>query len=514
MPSRLPLFRPPRPAFVAVLAIVALSVRADATIPLGGWPGYAGNAQHSALSRVAAQPLVHIHWQTPVDLAPQYSGADLLIHYGSPLVTAANTVIVPVKTGASGGFQVEGRRGTDGALLWTQASDYALPPHWWTPSFSPVLTRRRLWVPGVGGTLYARTQVDRPERARVRQKVFYRSNVYAADPAAYDAAVFINTPLVADAHDTLFFGFQVTGSTPLGLQSGIARVVSSGRGRWVSAATAAGDPSIAKVAHSSAPALSADGRIVYVAVNDGSGTGAARGYLVALDARRLTTIAAVRLKDPATGNDADVHDDGTASPLVGPDGDVYFGVLESPFFSHHGRGWLLHFDAGLHPKGAAGSFGWDDTPSVVPAAMVPSYAGGSAYLLMVKYNDYVEGGGSGVNEIALLDPNDTMIDPIGGLTVMREILSVAGPTHDDDFPGLPAAVREWCINTAAVDPIGRSVLANNEDGTLYRWDTTTGALSQAITLTSGVGEAYTPTLIGPDGTVYAINDATLFAVGN
>jgi hypothetical protein len=33
-------------------------------------------------------------------------------------------------------------------------------------------------------------------------------------------------------------------------------------------------------------------------------------------------------------------------------------------------------------------------------------------------------------------------------------------------------------------------------------------------LTPGIGEAYTPTLVGPDGTVYAINDATLFAVGH
>ena len=26
-------------------------------------------------------------------------------------------------------------------------------------------------------------------------------------------------------------------------------------------------------------------------------------------------------------------------------------------------------------------------------------------------------------------------------------------------------------------------------------------------------EAYTPTLVGPDGTVYAINNATLYAIG-
>jgi hypothetical protein len=487
--------------------------QAASAAPLLGWPMYGGDVQHSAISSVAAQSLTQIRWQTPVDLAPQYSGNDLFIHYGSPLVTAANTVVLPVKVGATDGFQVEGRRGTDGTLLFTQTTDYVLPPHDWTPSFSPVLTRRRLWMPGIGGTLYARTQVDRPDSARVRQRVFYGPKIYAVDPTAYDAAVFINTPLVTDVHGTLFFGFQVTGSTPLGLQSGIVRVVTSGRGRWVSAATAAGDPSITKVAHNSAPAVSPDGRIVYVAVSDGDGSGAATGYLVALNAHTLATIAAVRLKDPSTGNDADVHDDGTASPLVGPDGDVYFGVLESPFFSHHGRGWLLHFDAQLHAKGALGAFGWDDTPSIVPAAMVPSYAGSSSYLVMSKYNDYVEGGGSGVNKIAILDPNDTMTDPISGILVMREVLTVAGPTPDDDFPGSPNAVREWCINTAAVDPLGRAVFANNEDGKLYRWDTTTGTLSQTITLTSGVGEAYTPTVIGPDGTMYAINNATLFAVG-
>ena len=56
-------------------------------------------------------------------------------------------------------------------------------------------------------------------------------------------------------------------------------------------------------------------------------------------------------------------------------------------------------------------------------------------------------------------------------------------------------------------------MVNNEDGKLYRWSFTTNTHTETVTLTPGLGEAYTPTLIGPDGVVYAINNAILFAVG-
>ena len=59
-----------------------------------------------------------------------------------------------------------------------------------------------------------------------------------------------------------------------------------------------------------------------------------------------------------------------------------------------------------------------------------------------------------------------------------------------------------------------SVLVNSEDGYLYRWDLATGMLSQKIALDGGVPQAYTPTAIGPDGAVYAINAALLHAVRN
>jgi hypothetical protein len=160
-----------------------------------------------------------------------------------------------------------------------------------------------------------------------------------------------------------------------------------------------------------------------------------------------------------------------------------------------------------------GAFGWDNTPSIVKSSLVPSYTGTSAYLLLCKYNHYVNDG-DGLNKVAILDPNATQTDAYTGATVMKEVITQVGPTPDSGWISVrPGAVREWCINTIAVDPFTKSAIVNNEDGTVYRWDFKTNTLSQKLVLTSGIGEAYTPTLIGVDGTVYAISNATLFAIG-
>ena len=72
-----------------VLMLVAFfAYHAPAVAQPAAWSTYAGDAQHTALSAVGSQPLQAIRWQTAVDLAPQYSGNDLLIHYGSPAVTS------------------------------------------------------------------------------------------------------------------------------------------------------------------------------------------------------------------------------------------------------------------------------------------------------------------------------------------------------------------------------------------------------------------------------------------
>jgi hypothetical protein len=96
---------------------------------------------------------------------------------------------------------------------------------------------------------------------------------------------------------------------------------------------------------------------------------------------------------------------------------------------------------------------------------------------------------------------------------MKEVITVTGVTPSP-AAGFPNSVREWCINTAAVDPFTKSAIVNSEDGIVYRWDFTTNKLIESLRLTAGRGEAYTPTVIGVDGTIYAINDAILFAIGN
>src|SRR5439155_11732520 len=64
------------------------------------------------------------------------------------------------------------------------------------------------------------------------------------------------------------------------------------------------------------------------------------------------------------------------------------------------------------------------------------------------------------------------------------------------------------------NPITNSVFVPSEDGRIYRWNLATNSLEQTDVLTGGIGEAYVPTVIGPDGTIYTLNGAMLYALGN
>ena len=484
-----------------------------------------GNAQHTANYSATAQNLNAVHWTTSIDL--NNSGG--FAHYGAPVITPANTIFVPVKTGASSGFQINVFNGGTGAAIYSLSTDYIAPSSQWIVPYQPVLATNsvetRLYYPGAGGTVYYINNVDSVSHGAPVQQVFYTSLAnYQANAADFNSTVFIDTPITADQSGNIFFGFRVQGTAPAPLsttQSGYARIDPNGNGTYVLAGTAAGDSNIAFDTHNAARRVSNDQFTVYVVVKSASAD-SSYSYLLGLNATTLATKYKVFLNDPRSNNanHATILDISTASPMVGPDNDVYFGIYGNP--ANGSRGFLLHFSSDLAVEKAPGGFGWDYTPGVVPASMVPSYTGTSSYLLLTKYNNYAGAGNDsadGVNRVAVLDPNSTEVDAhasSNGMPIMREVLTVIGPTADVEnrSASLPYAVREWCINSPAINPATNSVFFPSEDGNIYRWNLVTNSLDQFVRLNVGLGEPYVPTIVGPDGTVFTLNGGGMSAVGN
>src|ERR1044071_844912 len=105
----------------------------DPAPPVSGpaWWGFGRDTQHAAVSAIATQDLTLIHWRKRVDLAPSYTNGELFIHYGTPVITDQNAVVLPVKQTRDGGFEIEARSGRNGALIWSAHSDYRPPTGGW-----------------------------------------------------------------------------------------------------------------------------------------------------------------------------------------------------------------------------------------------------------------------------------------------------------------------------------------------------------------------------------------------
>jgi len=482
----------------------------------------------------------YILWQTPIDLFPPYSSEGTLgIHYGTSLVGHNGTVVVTVRTGPSNSpsatnntFKIEGRNPSDGSLLYTQTTDYNDPPHDWIPSMgSAIAPDNRLYTPGAGGTVYIRSDADSAS-ASVSQVAFYGIGTYNSNQTLYNSDVRICTPITVDNNGNIYFGYFVTSGSTTGLKSGIARISSTGVGTYVSADTASGLSNM-EVGTNSAPAVSIDGNYIYVAVKGQGIFTYSNPRFLRLDSTALTTASNISLVTGNPGaavggsNQSWILDDSTACPLVGPDGDVFFGIWYNNLVS---RGFTMHYSADLSTFKNAGAFGWDDTPSIVPASAVPSYTGTSTYLIMCKYNNYSDEGvyGDGQNKLAVLDPNATQSYTVQygshhsppnttgpTYTVMKEVLTVLGITPNAEKYSdntLLDGVREWCINTAAIDVLGKAAIVNSEDGHCYRWDFTTNTLSEDVALASPTGEAYTPTAVTGDGLSLCVNNANVLAI--
>jgi hypothetical protein len=214
--------------------------------------------------------------------------------------------------------------------------------------------------------------------------------------------------------------------------------------------------------------------------------------------------------DPST-NDypaGRIDDSSSASPVVAPDGSVYFGVLTSYNYS---RGHLMHFsEVGTFLD--AYDFGWDVTPAIHPHD--------GTYSVIIKDNHYAAG--SYCSDDKLCPPREegpfdiTQLSP--SLVPEWKFTSVNQKSCARGADGKVTCVAdhpagfEWCINAPAVDPDG-TIYANGEDGALYAIPQG-GKAATSIFLGESVGAAYTPLSIDKKGRIYAENLGTLFVVGD
>jgi hypothetical protein len=520
-----------------------------------GWSGYGGNAQHTAQYTGASQSLNRVHWKVGMDDDPSYYGGVVFAHFASPMITPENTVVYCKRTTTQVNNQPDydnwnmlAVNGYTGESLYSFHTDYSAAvvyPSDWTSilpmTLAPLTNNAHPTFPtpsgkavkelkysstgavvaGAGGSIFVRTSADSAFSTTNRYVFYTGLEDFTKNFATY-SAIKIVTPLTSDKAGNIYFGYEVNANERAALNlgtGGVAKVNAvTGVAFYQSVQSLNVDSSISRPAFNAAPVLSNDGTSVYFAL---VGNG---GFLAELSTTNLTLEHSVHMMDPTVpGSPALIINESSASPMVGPDGHVFMGTFRNNWGESHGI--LLQYDQNLNPKNSSGkafppgAFGWDDTPSIVPANIVPSYKGASTYLLLCKYNNYDDNGGDpsadGSNHVALLDPSSDSItrDRQSGIPVMNEVLLLLSPNKTNNDSGHPNARYEWCINSAVIDVAKGGAIVNCEDGHVYRWSFSTNSIIEMLDLQPPTSEAYTSTVIGPDGTIFAMNNTLLFALG-
>lgn len=554
------------PVFLFVLVLASSAVAQQTWNQWGGGPAHNGSLPVSG-HRFAKQ-LANIVVDPFAENARAEAGGALLVHYQTPL-SDGRDVFMEVKSGTYTGFRtwetqtwnVRKFQWEGGQLVarWTAESDWNPVPSG-GPRFEPVfhaaLTRKFLYMAGAGGTVL---EVDRKSGAILRRLGQFDDSI---DPRTY-----VISPITVDAQGSLYYNvLRLAASNPWSsdvLGAWLVRVRPDGTATRASYASlvpnapdlCAGEfptsalpwPPTANAVPASAPcgsqragvnvapAVGTDGTIYTVSR---AHLNSRWGWLVAVNADlspkwaaslrnrfhdgcnvlippngtpggcRAGAMTGVDPADNQPGSGA-VNDNSTSSPVVAPDGSIYYGAYSR---YNHSQGHMMRFSATgefLH----AYPFGWDVTPAL--------WQHDGTFSLVTKENRYV-GVGSYCGGCA---PDRVPSEPEGYyITQLSPELEVewqfkATNTEScarqvdgtvecvDDHP----QTFEWCVNSLAVDERG-VVYVNSEDGHLYALDQG-GTLRERIFLQLALGAAYTPLSLGVEGRIYTQNAGRLFVVG-
>jgi len=254
-------------------------------------------------------------------------------------------------------------------------------------------------------------------------------------------------------------------------------------------------------------------------------------------------IGATHDVDPATNRlgSGRINDAGTASPVVLPDGNVYFGAW-GRYNVSRGHAYKLNGSSGAIM--ATYDFGWDDTQAI--------FQHDSTYSIVMKDNHYDEEEGFYCNST---DTSGNLIPTFsqgGDPTIVSNVIcdwtsipkgpfyiTQVDPNLNPEWKfkstetkachrqadGTVVCVNdgkhpngfEWCINAPAVDGAG-NVYVESEDGNVYVLDqghsgVFTTPKSKVFT-NLAIGAAYTPYSIDMQGRGYAQNNGHLFVFGD
>ncbi|MGZ8781021.1 MAG: hypothetical protein ACXW31_13945 [Thermoanaerobaculia bacterium] len=555
-----------------VAAVLLALVLAPSAVAQQTWNQWAGGPGHNGSLPVTghrfAKQLANIVVDPFAENARAEAGGALLVHYQTPL-SDGRDVFMEVKSGTYTGFRtwetqtwnVRKFQWEDGQLVerWTAESDWNPVPSG-GPRFEPVfhaaLTRKFVYMAGAGGTIL---EVDRKSGAILRRLGQFDVSI---DPRTY-----VTSPITVDGQGNLYYNvLRVAASNPWSSDVAAAwlvRVQPNGTATRASYASLVPDapdlctgefPSSAlpwpptpnavpasvpcgsqRAGVNVAPAVGGDGTIYTVAR---AHLNSRWGWLVAVNADlspkwaaslrnrfndgcnvlippngapggcRAGATTGVDPADNQPGSGA-VNDNSTSSPVVAPDGTIYYGAYSR---YNHSQGHMMRFSAAGEFLQAY-PFGWDVTPAL--------WQHDGTFSLITKENRYV-GVGSYCGGCA---PDRVPSEPEGYyITQLTPELEVewqfkATNTEScarqedgtvecvDDHP----QTFEWCVNSLAVDRRG-VVYVNSEDGHLYAIDQG-GTMRERIFLQLALGAAYTPLSLGVEGRIYTQNAGRLFVVG-
>ncbi|HYC89283.1 MAG TPA: hypothetical protein VEO54_08740 [Thermoanaerobaculia bacterium] len=477
------------------------------------------------------------------------AGGALLVHYQTPL-SDGNEVFMEAIGGTYTTFQTWNTQtwgirkfvwnGLELQEQWTSVSDWVPPPFAaggprFEPVFHAALTENFVYMPAGGGEVL---EVNRDTGAVARRLGAFAGNVYdrtfVVSPITIDDAgnLYYNT-LQLNLNDpwrTAHQGAFLVKITPAGVASRVeystlvtdlpqfcANEFSGVPQPWPPSPDAQA-PTIACGAPRSginvAPAVGPDGTIYTVSR---AHFNLRWGHLVAVNpdlTLKWRTSLRNRFNDgcnvllPANGTpggcragattgvdptdnqpgSGGVNDNSTSSPVVAPDGTIYYGSYTRYNYS---QGHMMRFSAtGQFLQSYP--FGWDVTPAI--------WEHDGTFSLITKENRY-EGSQPRIpgNEAGYF------------ITQLSPELTVQWRFQSTNFTGERPVGYEWCVNAPAVDRRG-VVFVNSEDGHLYAIDQG-GTLRERIFLEKVLGAAYTPLSIGADGRIYTQNAGILFAVG-